>query len=138
MFELNGYSAIVTGGARGLGRAIALALADAGADVLITYKGNTAAADAVIAEIAAKGRKGIALQADAADPDAAVAVVAKAIETFGKVDLLVNNAGITRDTLILRMTPEQWREVLDTNLSGAFYMTKAAVRRCCARRAGAS
>jgi NAD(P)-dependent dehydrogenase (short-subunit alcohol dehydrogenase family) len=76
MFELNGYSAIVTGGARGIGRAIALALADAGADVLITYKGNTAAADAVIAEIAAKGRKGIALQADAADPDAAVAVVA--------------------------------------------------------------
>ena len=136
MFELNGYSAIVTGGARGIGRAIALALADAGADVLITYKGNTAAADAVVAEIAAKGRKGIALQADAADPDAAVAVVAKAIEAFGKVDLLVNNAGITRDTLILRMTPEQWHEVIDTNLSGAFYMTKAAVKEMLRAKSG--
>lgn len=119
MFELKGYAAIVTGGARGIGRAIALALADAGADVLITYKGNTAAADAVVAEIGGKGRRAVAIQADAADPDAAAAVVAKAIETFGKVDLLVNNAGITRDTLILRMTPEQWREVIDTNLSGA-------------------
>jgi len=68
MFELNGYAAIVTGGARGIGRAIAIALADAGADVLITYKGNTAAADAVVAEITAKGRKAVALQADAA-PD---------------------------------------------------------------------
>ena len=80
MFELNGYAAIVTGGARGIGRAIAVALADAGADVLITYKGNTAAADAVVAEITAKGRKAIAMQADAADPDAAVTVVAKAME----------------------------------------------------------
>ena len=136
MFELKGYAAIVTGGARGIGRAIALSLADAGADVLITYKGNTAAADAVVAEIAAKGRKAIAMQADAADPDSAVAVVAKAMESFGKVDLLVNNAGITRDTLILRMTPEQWREVIDTNLSGAFYMTKAAVREMLRAKSG--
>jgi 3-oxoacyl-[acyl-carrier protein] reductase len=136
MFELNGYAAIVTGGARGIGRAIAVALADAGADVLITYKGNTAAADAVVAEIIAKGRKAIAMQADAADPDAAVAVVAKAMEAFGKVDLLVNNAGITRDTLILRMTPEQWPEVIDTNLSGAFYMTKAAVKEMLRAKSG--
>ncbi|MCX5978846.1 MAG: 3-oxoacyl-ACP reductase FabG [Chloroflexi bacterium] len=136
MFELNGYAAIVTGGARGIGRAIAIALADAGSDVLITYKGNTAAADAVVAEITAKGRKAAAMQADAADPDSAVAVVAKAMESFGKVDLLVNNAGITRDTLILRMTPEQWREVIDTNLSGAFYMTKAAVREMLRAKSG--
>jgi 3-oxoacyl-[acyl-carrier protein] reductase len=136
MFELSGYAAIVTGGARGIGRAIAVALADAGADVLITYKGNTAAADAVVAEITAKGRKAVALQADAADPDAAVAVVAKAMESFGKVDLLVNNAGITRDTLILRMTPGQWREVIDTNLSGAFYMTKAAVKEMLRAKSG--
>jgi 3-oxoacyl-[acyl-carrier protein] reductase len=136
MFELNGYAAIVTGGARGIGRAIAVALADAGADVLITYKGNTAAADAVAAEITAKGRKAVAMQADAADPDAAVAVVSRAMESFGKVDLLVNNAGITRDTLILRMTPEQWREVIDTNLSGAFYMTKAAVKEMLRAKSG--
>ncbi|MFZ9763688.1 MAG: SDR family NAD(P)-dependent oxidoreductase, partial [Candidatus Limnocylindrus sp.] len=136
MFELKGYAAIVTGGARGIGRAISLALADAGADVLITYKGNTAAADAVVAEISGKGRKAIAIQADAADPDAAATVVAKAIEAFGKVDLLVNNAGITRDTLILRMTPEQWREVIDTNLSGAFYMTKAAVKEMLRAKSG--
>jgi 3-oxoacyl-[acyl-carrier protein] reductase len=136
MFELTGCAAIVTGGARGIGRAIALALANAGADVLITYKGNTAAAEAVVAEIMATGRTGAAIQADAADPDAAVAVTTAAMERFGKVDILVNNAGITRDTLILRMTPEQWREVLDTNLSGAFYMTKAVVKEMLRAKSG--
>ena len=74
MFDLTGNAAIVTGGARGIGRAIALALAEAGADVLITYKGNAAAADAVVAEIAAKGRKGVSLKADAADPDSAAEI----------------------------------------------------------------
>jgi len=136
MFELTGCAAIVTGGARGIGRAIALALANAGADVLITYKGNTAAAEAVVAEIMATGRTGAAIQADAADSDAAVAVTTAAMERFGKVDILVNNAGITRDTLILRMTPEQWREVLDTNLSGAFYMTKAVVKEMLRAKSG--
>ena len=110
--------------------------AEAGADVLITYKGNAAAADAVVAEIAAKGRTGVSLKADAADPDSAAAVVAQAMERFGKVDLLVNNAGITRDTLIMRMTAEQWREVLDTNLSGAFYMTKAVVKEMLRAKSG--
>ena len=136
MFDLTGNAAIVTGGARGIGRAIAVALAEAGADVLITYKGNAAAADAVVAEIAAKGRTGVSLKADAADPDSAAAVVAQAMERFGKVDLLVNNAGITRDTLIMRMTAEQWREVLDTNLSGAFYMTKAVVKEMLRAKSG--
>ena len=136
MFDLTGNAAIVTGGARGIGRAIALALAEAGADVLITYKGNAAAADAVVAEIAAKGRTGVSLKADAADPDSAAAVVAQAMERFGKVDLLVNNAGITRDTLIMRMSAEQWREVLDTNLSGAFYMTKAVVKEMLRAKSG--
>ena len=136
MFDLTGNAAIVTGGARGIGRAIALALAEAGADVLITYKGNAAAADAVVAEIAAKGRTGVSLKADVADPDSAAAVVAQAMERFGKVDLLVNNAGITRDTLIMRMTAEQWREVLDTNLSGAFYMTKAVVKEMLRAKSG--
>ena len=136
MFDLTGQSAIVTGGARGIGRAIAVALAAAGANVLITYKGNAAAADAVVAEIAAKGRTGVSLKADAADPDSAAAVVAQAMERFGKVDLLVNNAGITRDTLIMRMTAEQWREVLDTNLSGAFYMTKAVVKEMLRAKSG--
>ncbi len=136
MFDLTGNAAIVTGGARGIGRAIALALAEAGADVLITYKGNAAAADAVVAEIAAKGRTGVSLKADVADPDSAAGVVAQAMERFGKVDLLVNNAGITRDTLIMRMTAEQWREVLDTNLSGAFYMTKAVVKEMLRAKSG--
>ena len=136
MFDLTGNAAIVTGGARGIGRAIALALAEAGADVLITYKGNAAAADAVVAEIAAKGRTGVSLKADAAESGSAAAVVAQAMERFGKVDLLVNNAGITRDTLIMRMTAEQWREVLDTNLSGAFYMTKAVVKEMLRAKSG--
>ena len=76
------------------------------------------------------------LKADAADPDSAAAVVAQAMERFGKVDLLVNNAGITRDTLIMRMSAEQWREVLDTNLSGAFYMTKAVVKEMLRAKSG--
>ena len=80
MFDLTGQSAIVTGGARGIGRAIAVALAAAGANVLITYKGNAAAAESTVAAIAAMGRRGVALQADAADPDAAATVVARAMQ----------------------------------------------------------
>ena len=128
MFDLTGNAAIVTGGARGIGRAIALALAEAGADVLITYKGNAAAADAVVAEIAAKGRKGVSLKADAADPDSAAAVVAQAMERFGKVDLLVNNAGITRDGLFMRMEDKDFDDVLATNLRSAFVACRAATR----------
>jgi 3-oxoacyl-[acyl-carrier protein] reductase len=128
MIDLSGKTALVTGGSRGIGRAIALRLAAQGADVAFSYKGNAAAAAATAAEVEGLGRRALAIQADATDPDAAESVVKAVLEAFGRVDILVNNAGITRDDLIMRMSPEAWREVLETNLFGAFWMTKAVTR----------
>ncbi len=128
MIDLSGKCAIVTGGSRGIGRAIALRLATQGADVAISYRGNEAAATATAGEIEALGRRALAVQADVTDPDAADTLVKAAIGAMGKVDILVNNAGITRDDLIMRMSPEAFREVLETNLFGAFYATKAVTR----------
>ena len=128
MIDLSGKAAIVTGGSRGIGKAIALRLAEQGADVCFSYRGNAAAAQETAAELTALGRKGLARQADVTDPEAADGLVKVALEAFGKVDILVNNAGITRDDLIMRMSPEKWREVLETNLFGAFYTLKAVTR----------
>ena len=118
----------MTGGSRGIGRAIVLRLATQGADVAFSYKGNEAAAKATAAEVEKLGRKALPMQGDATDPAAAEALVKATLEAFGKVDILVNNAGITRDDLIMRMSPEAWREVLETNLFGAFYAIKAVTR----------
>jgi 3-oxoacyl-[acyl-carrier protein] reductase len=128
VIDLSGKSAVVTGGSRGIGRAIVLRLATQGADVAFSYKGNEAAAKATAAEVGKLGRKAVPMQGDAADPAAAEALIKAALEAFGKVDILVNNAGITRDDLIMRMSPEAWREVLETNLFGAFYAIKAVTR----------
>ena len=128
MIDLSGKSAIVTGGSRGIGRAIALRLAEQGADVCFSYRGNAAAAEEVVGELTRLGRTGVAQQADVTDPEAAEALVKAALDTLGKIDILVNNAGITRDELIMRMTPDKWREVLETNLFGAFYTLKAVTR----------
>lgn len=128
MIDLTGRSAVVTGGSRGIGRAIVLRLATQGADVAFSYRGNAAAAAEVTAAVEALGRRGLAVQADVSQPEAADALVKAAIEAFGKVDILVNNAGITRDDLIMRMSVEAFREVLETNLFGAFYTTKAVTR----------
>ncbi len=128
MIDLTGKAAIVTGGSRGIGRAIAVRLATQGADVAFTYRGNEAAAKDAVAAIEGLGRRALAIQADATDPEAADAVVKQVVEAFGKVDILVNNAGITRDDLIMRMSVEAFREVLETNLFGAFYMIKAVTR----------
>ena len=128
MIDLQGRSAIVTGGSRGLGRAIALRLAQQGADVCFSYRGNAAAAEETRAAIEGHARRALPVQADVTDPAAAEGLVKQAQEAFGKVDILVNNAGITRDDLIMRMTIEAWKEVLETNLFGAFYMTKAVMR----------
>ena len=136
MIDLTGKSALVTGGSRGIGRAIALRLATQGADVAFSYRGNEAAANEVVAAIEGLGRRAIAVQADAADPESAETVVKAALEAFGKVDILVNNAGVTRDDLIMRMSEEAWREVLETNLFGAFWMTKAVTRPMLKARAG--
>jgi 3-oxoacyl-[acyl-carrier protein] reductase len=128
VIDLTAMVALVTGGSRGIGRAIALRLARQGADVAFSYRGNAAAADATVADIEAVGRKGLAIQADVTDPEAADRLVKAVLEALGKIDILVNNAGITRDDLIMRMSVEAFREVLETNLFGAFYMTKAVTR----------
>ena len=128
MIDLSGKSAVVTGGSRGIGRAIALRLATQGADIAFSYRGNEAAAKETAAAIEGLGRKALAVQADVTEPDAADALVKAALDALGKIDILVNNAGITRDDLLMRMSVEAFREVLETNLFGAFYATKAVTR----------
>ena len=136
MIDLTGKAALVSGGARGIGRAIVLRLATQGGNVAFTYRGNAVAAAETIATVEALGRRALAIQSDVKDPDAADMVVKTTLEAFGKVDILVNNAGITRDDLIMRMSAEAWREVLETNLFGAFYMTKAVTRPMLKARSG--
>jgi 3-oxoacyl-[acyl-carrier protein] reductase len=136
MIDLTGRSALVTGGSRGIGRAIALRLARQGADVCISYRGNADAAEALLGEVRALGREALAVQADAADPASAGPLVEAALGAFGRIDILVNNAGITRDDLIMRMKPEAWTDVIDTNLSGAFFAIKAVTRPMLKARSG--
>jgi 3-oxoacyl-[acyl-carrier protein] reductase len=136
MIDLSGKSAVVTGGSRGIGRAIALRLAEQGADVAFSYRGNEAAANETVAAVEALGRKALAIQADVSQPESADALVKAALDAFGKVDILVNNAGVTRDDLIMRMSLDDWRTVLETNLFGAFYCIKAVTRPMLKARAG--
>jgi len=129
MFDLAGRVALVTGASRGLGRAMALAFAGQGADVVVNYRESAAAASEVVGEITAMGRRAIAVQGSTADGrEACEAIVKAALDAFGKVDILVNNAGITRDDLLIRMDAEDWDAVIDTNLSGPFWMTRAVAR----------
>ena len=136
MIDLTGKAALVTGGSRGIGKAIGLRLARQGADVAFSYRGNAEAAKATADEIESIGTKALSIQGDVKDPESAEAVVKAALDAFGKVDILVNNAGITRDDLIMRMSEEAWRDVLETNLFGAFWMTKAVTRPMLKARAG--
>ena len=136
MIDLTGRSAVVTGGSRGIGRAIGLRLARQGADVCFSFRGNESAAESTVAEIVGLGQRALAVQGDAADPDAADHLVKSALEAYGKVDILVNNAGITRDDLIMRMSVDAFRAVLETNLFGAFYAIKAVTRPMLKARSG--
>jgi 3-oxoacyl-[acyl-carrier protein] reductase len=136
MIDLSGRSAIVTGGSRGIGRAIVLRLATQGADVAFSYRGNETAASEAAAAVERLGRRAMAVQGDVREPATADALVKTAIDAFGKVDILVNNAGITRDDLIMRMSEEAWRDVLETNLFGAFYAIKAVTRPMLKARSG--
>ena len=119
--------AIVTGGSRGIGRAISLALAAAGATVVVNYRGNQAAADETLAAIAAAGGTAIGIQADVANADDVKRLFSEVTTAYGRIDILVNNAGITRDTLLMRMKDDDWDAVLDTNLKSQFLTTKAAI-----------
>lgn len=134
--QLTGKTAIVTGGSRGIGRAAALTLAEAGADVAVIYAGNTAAAEETVRLIEEKGRKGLAIQCDVADEAAVTAMVKDVKKELGRIDILVNNAGITRDGLLMIMKEDDWQAVLDTNLTGAFHCTKAVTRLMMKQRSG--
>jgi 3-oxoacyl-[acyl-carrier protein] reductase len=106
MIDLSGKTALVTGGSRGIGRAIVLRLATQGADVAFSYKGNATAAGETAASVEALGRRAVTVQGDVSDPESADVVAKAALDAFHKIDILVNNAGVTRDDLIMRMTPE--------------------------------
>jgi 3-oxoacyl-[acyl-carrier protein] reductase len=130
-----GKVAIVTGAGRGIGKAIALDLAQAGCDIAITNR-TKELGDRTRAAVEALGRKCLAVQADVADVAAVDALVKQALEQLGRVDILVNNAGITKDGLLLRMSPEDWRQVMAVNLDGMFYMTRAVVKPMVRQRSG--
>ncbi|MEX1022209.1 MAG: 3-oxoacyl-ACP reductase FabG [Dehalococcoidia bacterium] len=124
---LDGQVAVVTGGSRGIGRATAIALAAEGADVVINYTSNEDAAKSAAAECEQHGVKTLVVQADVSSAEEAQRLVKAAEEAFGKVDILINNAGINRDKTIARMAVEDWDKVIQTDLSSAFYCTNAAV-----------
>ena len=126
--SMKGRTAIVTGGSRGIGRAICLELARRGANVVFSYAGNTAAAEDTLAQLQAMGVKAIALQGDVADAQAAKALVDAAVKELGGLDILVNNAGITRDGLAMTLKEEDFDAVVATNLKGAFLCAKAVAR----------
>ncbi len=128
--------AVVTGGTRGIGLAVAKRLAADGYDLVLTYRGDEAAAASAAAELAPSGRRVETIAADVATADGAGATIEAAVQRLGRIDVLVNNAGITRDTLLMRMDEADWDAVLSTNLKGAFLCAKAAVRPMLRQRSG--
>ena len=133
---LDGKIALVTGGSRGIGRAIALRLAEEGAKVAINYAGNQTAAEEVKAIIEQHGGTAMIIQTDVSDSTAAAEMVARVHEELGGLDILVNNAGITRDTLLVRMKDEDFDAVINTNLKGIYACTKAAAKFMTKQRSG--
>lgn len=125
---LNGKRALVTGASRGIGRAVALALAREGADVVVNYASQSGAAEEVAARIREMGRKGICCRANVVDPGEVSEMVQFAQKELGGIDILVNNAGVTRDNLVMLLKEEDWDSVLATNLKGAFNCTRAVAR----------
>jgi len=128
MFDLTGKVALVTGGSRGIGRAICLALAGQGASVAVNYASSAQAAADVVQAIAGCGGRAVAVQGDVAQGDDARRLVAETVAAFEAIHILVNNAGLTQDELLLRMSEEQWDRVMAVDLRGAFLCTKAALR----------
>lgn len=133
---LDDKTCLVTGGSRGIGKAIAIRLAEFGADVAITYARSADAAEAVKKEIEGLGRKCKSIQADAVDLGRAEEVISEIVDDWGKIDVIVNNAGITKDNLILRMSEEQWDDVITTNMKSVFNYSKAAAKPMMRNRGG--
>ncbi len=134
--SLQGQVALVTGASRGIGRAIALSLAVAGAKVVVNYAQSAQAAEDLVQQIEAAGGHALALQADVAQVDQVERLVAETVEKLGPINILVNNAGITRDTLLLRMKLEDWQAVIDLNLTGVFLCTRAVSKGMLKQRSG--
>ena len=135
-YNLNGKIALVTGGSRGIGRSIVLQLVESGATVAFTYRSRKEEADTLVAEIQSKGGKAVAFQSDAANTAQSNDVVQAVIKDFGRLDILVNNAGVTKDGLLMRMSEQDWDDVIDTNLKSVFNFTKAACRQMMGQQAG--
>jgi 3-oxoacyl-[acyl-carrier protein] reductase len=133
---LAGKTALVTGASRGIGRAIALKLAEAGANIVVNYAGSEGAASETVAQVKALGRDAIMVRANVSNSEDVAEMFKAALDHFGTIDILVNNAGITRDNLLMRMKEEEWDEVIDTNLKGVFNCLKAATRPMMKQRSG--
>jgi len=136
MLDLTGKVAIVTGGSRGIGRAVSIMLARQGANVAFLDRAACLVDDHTKGDVEALGRRSICVGGDVTDPASCAATVEETIREFGRVDILVNNAGITRDDLAMRMTDTAWAEVINTNLTGSFYMARAVLRPMIRQRSG--
>ena len=136
MGRFDGKAAVVTGASRGIGRTVALRLAAEGAKVVVNYSGSQDKAEAVVEEIRAAGGEAFVFQANVSDADQVKDMMDETIKQFGSIDFLVNNAGITRDNLLMRMKEDEWDDVLSINLKGVFLCTKAVTRQMMRQRAG--
>ena len=136
MALLTNKVALITGATRGIGRAMAVQMAKEGANIVFTYRSSSEKAATLMQELHALGAKAVGYQSDAANFEEAQTLIKNVIKTFGRIDVLVNNAGITRDGLLLRMKEEQWDEVMNTNLKSVFNPTKNAVRYMMKQQAG--
>lgn len=136
MSKLAGKTAIVTGASRGIGAEIARRFSEAGAKVVVNYSGSQEKAEAVVADIRANGGEAIAVKANVSDSDAVKAMIDETMKAFGSIDVLVNNAGITRDNLMMRMKDDEWDDVINTNLKGVFICTKGVTRQMMKQRSG--
>lgn len=136
MGKFDGKAAIVTGASRGIGRAVALHLANEGAKVAVNYSGSKEKAEEVVEEIRQAGGEAFSVQANVADAESVKAMIDQTLEQFGSIDFLVNNAGITKDNLLMRMKEDEWDDVLAINLKGVFLCTKAVTRQMMRQRSG--
>ena len=134
--SLAGQTALVTGGGRGIGKAIALALGEAGAEVVVNYSSSAAAAEVVVETITAAGGQAYAVQANVAIEDEVDGLIKTVLERSGRLDVLVNNAGITRDGLLMRMKTPDWQSVIDLNLTGVFLCSRAVARPMLKQKSG--